>query len=58
MPEQEMRSEDLCGNCASCRAAVKSQYFWLRVYKLSTANRRCLQVKYSATPAKFILLPL
>ena len=25
------------------------QYFWLRVYKLSTANRRCLQVKYSAT---------
>jgi hypothetical protein len=28
------------------------QYFWLRVYKLSTANRCCLQVKYSATAAQ------
>ena len=26
------------------------QCFWLRVYKLSTANRCSLQVKYSATP--------
>jgi hypothetical protein len=28
------------------------QCFWLRVYKLSTANRCSLQVKYSATPRK------